>query len=287
LGNPAARAVELKKAVDAARSADVAAVFVGTDHNVEMEGRDRKTLRLTGNQEELIKAVVEVNPRTVVFFMNAGPVSSPWVDANVPAVLQGFWQGDMGGLAIAEILFGRSNPAARLPCTIYASDEQVPPQDVYDISKGYTYMFVKRKPLYPFGHGLSYTDFEYSNLRLSDRTVTQQGSVEVRVDVKNTGKMAGDEVVQVYFHDLEASVLRASRKLCAFRRISLKPGETQTIRFELPAETFAFYHVAQDRFVVEPGVIEIMVGASSEDIRLRGEVNVGDVAVQESQEKST
>ncbi len=164
---PFDEAGELKQAVELARKADVAMVFVGTDQRIEQEGRDRKTLGLTGNQEELVEAVFAANPHTIVVEMSAGPLTVPWIAKNVPAMLQAWWPGEEGGHAIADVIFGDVNPAGRLPHTVYASEAQVPPVDEYDITKGFTYMYVNGEPLFPFGHGLSYTTFKYGGLKLS------------------------------------------------------------------------------------------------------------------------
>jgi beta-glucosidase len=265
---------ELQKAVELARNADVALVFVGTDRQVEQEGRDRKTLGLTGNQEELVKAVFAANPRTVVVQMSAGPLTVPWLAKNIPAMLQAWWPGEEGGHAIADVLFGDVNPAGRLPHTVYASESQVPPLDEYDITKGFTYMYVNGEPLFPFGHGLSYTTFKYSGLKLSADKIKADGKVNVSVDVTNTGKHAGDEVVQLYVHQVKSSVKRPAKELRGFERINLKPGETKTVTLSLPVEKLAFWDETTHGFVVEPGTFEVMVGASAADIRAKDQIEV-------------
>ncbi len=266
-----------KEAVEFASKADVALVFVGTNGSVEQEGRDRQTLGLTGSQEELVRAVAAANPRTVVVEMSAGPLTVPWIKEHVPAILQAWWPGEAGGRAVAEVLFGDVNPAGRLPHTVYASEEQVPPLDEYDISKGFTYMYVKGEPLFAFGHGLSYTTFEYSNLRFSQETIATDGSAIVTVRVKNTGPRAGDEVVQLYVREKNPTVVRASRELRGFQRLSLTPGETREISFILPAEKLGFWDEKSHAFVTNAGVYEILVGASSSDIRLRGALKCSEV----------
>ncbi len=265
---------ELRKAVEIAKKADVTIVYIGTTLDVEAEGRDRKSLGLPGNQEELIKAVLEANPRTAVVLLNAGPLVIPWIKEHAPAILEAWWAGEEGGNAIADVLFGDVNPGGRLPYSFYASESQVPPQDEYDISKGFTYMYLDGSPLFAFGHGLSYTSFEYSNLQISAKQIPPDGKVTVAVDVANTGKLAGDEVVQLYVHDVECGVKRPTKELRGFRRISLKPGEKKTVTLEMPAQKLAFYDDKTHGFTVEPGAFEIMVGSSSEDIRLRGTLEV-------------
>jgi beta-glucosidase len=271
---PFDKATELQKAVELARNADVAVVFVGTDRLVEQEARDRKTLGLTGNQEDLVKAVFAANPRTVVVQMSAGPLTVPWLAKNIPAMLQAWWPGEEGGHAVADVLFGDVNPAGRLPHTVYASEAQVPPLDEYDITKGFTYMYVNGEPLFPFGHGLSYTTFKYGGLKLSAGKIKADGKLNISVDVKNTGKRAGDEVVQLYVHQVKSSVKRPAKELRGFQRISLKPGEKQTVVFTLPAEKLALWDEKTHGFVVEPGAFDVMMGASSADIRLKDQVEV-------------
>ena len=265
---------ELKNAVEFARGADVAIICIGTTAATEQEGRDRKTLGLTGNQEELVKAVLAVNLRTIVVQMSAGPLTVPWLKEKVPAMLQAWWPGEEGGHAIADVIFGEVNPAGRLPHTVYASEKQVPPMDEYDVTKGFTYLYLNGEPLYPFGHGLSYTNFKYSGLKLSTEEVKANGNVNVSVEVTNTGKLAGDEVVQLYVHQEKSSVKRPVKELRGFQRISLKPGEAKTATFALPANKLAFWDERTHGFVVEPGAYEVMIGASSEDIRATGRVEV-------------
>ena len=271
---PMSEEEQLNKAVDAAKRADVAILYLGTTTGIEQEGRDRTSLGLPANQEKLAEAVIAANPRTVVVLMSAGPLTVPWLQQHARAMLQGWWLGEEGGNAIADVIFGEVNPAGRLPYTIYASQAQVPPQDEYDISKGFTYMYVKGEPLYPFGYGLSYSTFKYAKLRVSPERFSADQNISVTVDVKNTGRRAGDEVVQLYTRELNPSVVRAVRELRGFQRVTLAPGETKTLTFTVPAEKLAFYDEIQHRFVVEPGKYEIQIGASSADIRLRAGVQV-------------
>jgi beta-glucosidase len=264
----------IAEAADLARGAEVAIVYVGTTNAIEAEGRDRKTLVLPGRQEELVKAVLAANPKTVVVLMNAGPLAIPWIKENAPAIVEAWWGGVEGGNAIADVLFGDVNPGGRLPHTVYASDSQVPPQDEYDVTKGFTYMYVKGKPLFPFGHGLSYTQFKYSNLQVSPRRISGDDKVTVSVDVENVGPRPGDEVVQLYVRDVDCSVKRPAKELRGFARITLKPAEEKTVTMVLPGQKLAFYDEKTHGFLVEPGAFEIMVGASSDDIRARDQIEV-------------
>ena len=267
-------AAELTKAADLAKQADVALVFVGTNATIEQEARDRKSLGLVGNQEDLVKAVLAANPRTIVIEMSAGPLTVPWIKQNVPAVLQAWWPGDEGGHAIADVLFGNVNPAGRLPHTVYASEQQVPAQDEYDVTKGFTYMYVNGAPLYAFGHGLSYTTFKYSNLRVSAKSLPVDGTLMVDIDVKNTGKRAGDEVAQLYVHEVKPVVKRPAKELRGFQRVPLQPGEKRTLTFTLPASKLAYWDESTHAFVVNPGAFDLLVGASSEDIRETARIKV-------------
>ena len=277
-GTPAStpfnRDAELRKAIEIAKKADVVVLYVGTTLAIEAEGRDRNTLVLPGNQQELVEAVMAVNPKTVVVEMNAGPLAVSWIKKNVPSILEAWWCGEEGGNAIADVLFGNVNPGAKMPLTVYSSDEQVPPQEEYDISKGFTYMYMKEAPLFPFGHGLSYTKFKYSDIKISSAKVGTDGQVTISVNIKNTGLREGDEVVQLYVHDVKSTVIRPVKELRAFERISLKAGDNKTVIMTIPVEKLSFYDEKTHRFVVETGTFEVLVGSSSEDIRLKGKIDV-------------
>ncbi len=265
---------ELRRAAEIARKADAVILYVGTTLRVEAEGRDRRALGLPGNQEELVKTVLGANPRTVVVLLNAGPLTIPWIKEHAPAIVEAWWAGEEGGNAIADVIFGGVNPGGRLPYTVYASESQVPPQDEYDISKGFTYMYLKGEPLFAFGHGLSYTRFKYSNLELSGKEIAADETVTVSVDVENVGQRGGDEVVQLYVHDVACRVERPVQELRGFRRISLSAGEKKTVSFSLAGEKLAFYEEKTHGFVVEPGAFDVLVGSSSDDIRLTGRFHV-------------
>lgn len=268
------REEEIQMAVDAAKKADVAIVYVGTTLAIEAEDRDRTSLGLPGNQNDLVKAVLAANPRTIVVLMNAGPLTIPDIKANAPAIIEAWWGGEQGANAIADAIFGNINPGGKMPLTVYASESQVPPQDEYDVTKGFTYMYINGQPLFPFGHGLSYTTFAYSDLKLSAKQIKADGSITATLNVKNTGKMAGDEVVQLYIHDQTPSVKRPIKELRGFERISLKPGESKKVTLTIPGSKLAFYDEKIHNFRVEPEMIDVMVGSSSEDIRLKSQFRV-------------
>ena len=262
---------ELKKAVDLAKKADVVILYVGTTLAIEAEGRDRTSLALPGNQEDLIKAVLAVNPKTIVVLMNAGPLTIPYVKEHAPAIIEAWWGGEQGGNAMADIIFGNVNPGGKMPLTVYAEESQVPSQEEYDVTKGFTYMYINGKPLFPFGHGLSYTEFSYSNLKLSSKQITGSGKITVTATIKNIGKLAGDEVVQLYIHDVSPSLKRPIKELRGFQRISLQPGASKTISFNIPWDKLAFYDEKIHDFRVEAEPIDVMIGSSSEDIRLNAQ----------------
>jgi beta-glucosidase len=257
----------INTAAETARAAEVVILCVGTTERIESEGRDRTNLSLPGRQEELVEAVYAANPRTVLVLLNAGPLTLPWAKQHLRAIIEAWWNGEEGGDALADVIFGDVNPAGRMPLTVYAAESQVPPQDEYDVTKGFTYMYLKGDPLFAFGHGLSYTTFNYTGLELSNRRIAPDDDLTVSVKVTNTGKRAGDEVVQLYVRELNPVVKRPARELRGFQRINLKPGEKRKVSFTVPAGKLAFYDESRHAFRVQPGPFQIMIGASSEDIR--------------------
>jgi beta-glucosidase len=261
-------------AVAAAKKADVAIMYVGLSNQIEREGLDRTYLGLPPIQEELVRAVAAANPKTVAVLLNGGPLAVKWERDNLPAVVDMFYAGEEGGAAVADVLFGDYNPAGRLPYTVYESTDEIPPMTEYDVTKGFTYMYFAGQPVYPFGHGLSYTAFRYDRMHVSSKRVRAGGQLTISVDITNTGKIAGDEVPQLYYHAVSPSVKRPIKELRGFQRVSLKPGERRTVTFTLPAAKLAFYDVKKHDFVVEPGKYELMMGSSSADIRVRNQIDV-------------
>jgi beta-glucosidase len=264
----------ISRAADLARKSDVALLFLGTNLHVEAEGRDRRNLDLPGAQEQLLEAVYAANPKTVLILMNAGPLAVTWANDHVPAILDAWYPGEAGGTAIARALFGKDNPGGHLPYTVYASLDGVPPQNEYDISKGYTYLYFKGVPLYAFGHGLSYTRFDYSHLKLSATTGAPTDTLQVSFDIKNVGDREGSDVAQLYTHQRQSSTYQPIQSLRAFERVSLQPGESKHIQLNLPLSELAFYDIHSKAFRVEPGVFDLMIGTASDDIRLRSHINV-------------
>ena len=265
---------KFRQAVDMAKRADVAIFVGGTDESVEKEGVDRSDLKLPGDQRDLIEAVYKANPRTIVVLQNGGPLAINWVAENIPAIVETFYNGEEGGNALADVLFGDYNPAGRLPLTIYKSVNQLSSISDYDIRNGRTYMYQKEKPLYPFGYGLSYTTFSYGQVQVENKKITMSNDVKVRVQVTNSGSRPGDEVVQLYIKDVKSRVKRPEKQLLGFERISLKPKESKTVSFVVPVNDLAFWDVKQKAFVVEPGDFKVKIGSSSEDIKTSGQFTV-------------
>lgn len=280
-------------AVAAAKASDVAVVVVGNDPTCGpnmatdwddngtkpcadpgdgREGRDRETLALA--QEELVKKVMAANPRTVMVLVSSFPFTINWSHANVPAILQMAHSSQDEGTALAQVLFGAYNPGGHTVATWPASMADLPPMMDYDIRHGRTYMYAKAPPLYPFGHGLSYTSFRYANLRTSVPALARNGQLEVRVDVTNTGRMAGDAVPQLYVAHLDSKVARPKSQLAGFQRVHLAPGQTQTVRIPLKASTLAYWNAASQALTVEPERIALLLGDSSADIKLRRTIRV-------------
>ena len=261
----------IAKAVALAKKSDVAILFVGTNLSIANEADDRENLNLPGNQLKLIQEVYKANKNTVVVLINGMSLTINWVDGNIPAILEAWYPGQSGGTAIAETLFGDYNPGGKLPVTFYKDLNELPHIGDYDITKGHTYMYFKGNVLYPFGHGLSYTNFEFSNLKVAENNVkiSDDLSVTVSLDAENIGELKGDEVVQLYIKDTESSIIQPIKKLRKFRRISLNKGETKTVTFKLTKEDFSFWSSTQKDWFIENGTFEILVGASSRDIKLK------------------
>lgn len=262
------------EAVEAAKRSDFAVLVVGNSGETEGEQRDRANLDLPGVQADLIKAVAATGVPTAVVLINGSAITMlDWVD-QVGAVVEAWYPGEKGGVAIAEVLFGDYNPGGKLPITFPRAVGQLPlyynPKPTGRI---YDYVDLSGKPLFPFGHGLSYTTFAYRDLRVSPERIGPQGTAEVSLEVANTGERAGDEVVQLYVRDVVASVARPVKELKGFRRITLQPGESQRVTFRLGPEELGMYD-AEMKYRVEPGVFELQVGSSSEDIRLTGRLEV-------------
>jgi beta-glucosidase len=263
-------------AVTAARGADAAVVVVGSMPFINgREDHDRSTMDLADGQAALVRAVRAVNPNTIVVLENSYPDTINWEQQNIPAILWTTHAGQETGHAIADVLFGDVSPAGRLTQTWYRSTSDLPDILDYDIvNSNRTYLYYQGTPLYPFGHGLSYTTFRYANLRLSSGTVSADGKVTMSVDVRNTGARAADEVVQLYTHQRTSRVKQPVKQLRGFSRVHLAPGQTKTVQLRLSAADLAFWDVTQSRWVVEASTQDVMVGSSSADIRATAPLRV-------------
>lgn len=264
------------EALAAAERADVVIMCLGISPELEGEegevansdgGGDRTSLGLPGMQEELLKAVAATGKPVVLALFNGSPVAINWAQENIPAIIEAWYPGEEGGTALADVLFGTYNPGGRLPVTFVKSVDQLPAFTDYSM-KGRTYRYMEAEPLYPFGYGLSYTDFEYSNLTFSDTTLdtAEQKDIRVSVEVQNTGKRAGEEVVQLYVKDVEASVTVPKWELRGFKRIQLQPGEKKTVEFSLTPRQLALID-EEGKCRLEPGKFTIYVGGQQPDQR--------------------
>ena len=264
------------EAVQVARNAEAVVLVLGLSPRLEGEemdvkidgfrGGDRTTLDLPATQQQLLERVVAVGKPTVLVLLNGSAMSISWANDRVPAILEAWYPGQAGGSAIADVIFGDYNPGGRLPVTFYRGVNDLPPFEDYSM-RGRTYRFFEAAPLYPFGHGLSYTTFAYENLRVSRASIAQRDTVTITVDVRNTGTRAGDEVAQLYLQHLDSSVPRPLKELKGYRRIHLAPGERRTLSFPVSGDQLRYWDESRDSWAFENGRVRVMVGASSSDIR--------------------
>jgi len=272
LADPAANRRLIDEAVSVARNADRIVLAIGDTEQTSREGwakshlGDRDSLDLVGEQQALFDALHALGKPIAVVLINGRPASTVQISAAANAMLEGWYLGEQGGNAVADILFGDVNPGGKLPVTIPRSVGQLPMFYNYKPSAHRGYLFDSVEPLYPFGFGLSYTSFEIGAPRLSSDRIAANGSVTVSVPVRNTGARAGDETVQIYVHQLLSSVTRPIKELKAFERITLNPGESKTVTFVLTSEAFRMWNASMQR-VVEPGAFEIMAGPNSVDLK--------------------
>ena len=254
------------KAGEVAAKSDVVIAVMGINKTIEREGKDRDYLTLPADQHEFLQELYHVNKNIVLVLVAGSSMSVLWEDKNLPAIVNAWYPGEKGGTAVADVLFGKYNPAGRLPLTYYNRIEDLPPFDDYDITKR-TYKYFEGDVLYPFGYGLSYSSFRYSNLKVEDKGE----NVEVTFTLKNTGKYDGDEVAQVYTRLPEYEGKAPIKELRGFKRVHLKKGETKTVTIPVRREDLRYWSESQGKFIVPEGLPEVMVGASSADIRLKTE----------------
>ncbi|UNK18864.1 glycoside hydrolase family 3 C-terminal domain-containing protein [Paenibacillus sp. N3/727] len=280
----------IAEAVEAVAGTEVAVIFAGLPDSFESEGVDRTHLHIPGSQIELIKRVSAVQPNTVVVLSNGSPVSMPWL-SDVKVVLEGYLAGQATGSAAVDVLYGAVNPSGKLAETFPVTLEQTPAYLNFPGGKsevfygeglfvGYRYYEAKKEqPLFPFGHGLSYTQFAYENISIDKKQVKDTESATITVTVRNTGDRAGKEVVQLYVKPLDSTVVRPFKELKGFEKVHLEPGETKTVSFTLDKRAFAYYNTEIQDWFAETGVYDVLVGGSSADTPLSVSINVISTAI--------
>jgi beta-glucosidase len=275
----------IDKAKETAKKSNVAIIFAGLPDRYESEGYDRKHMKMPENHNKLIEEVSKVQPNTIVVLSNGAPVEIPWID-KVKGLLESYLGGQAGGGAVADILFGEVNPSGKLaetfpkklthnPSYLNFPGEGNKVEYREGVFVGYRYYDKKEiEPLFPFGYGLSYTTFEYTDIIVDKKEITDKETIEVKVKVKNTGKVKGKEIVQLYVRDVESKVNRPEKELKGFEKIELAPGEEKTVTFKLDKRSFAYYNTEIRDWYVESGEFEILVGKSSKEIELKETVKV-------------
>jgi beta-glucosidase len=271
------------QAVAAAKSADAVIYVGGLDSTLEKEegrvnyqgfyGGDRKQIELPLPQEDLLKALHATGKPVVFVNCSGSAMAMPWEAEHLPAIVQAWYPGEQGGIAVAKVLFGDVNPAGRLPITFYRSTTDLPPFEDYSMSNR-TYRYFNGKPLFAFGHGLGYTKFDYAHARLNAAASAPDGTLKLSFTLQNNGARDGDEVAQVYFRHVNSEVPQPKLALCAFTRIHLAKDGRTTVTLEIPVERFRYWDTARKQYAVSPGKYELLVGAASDDIRLRAEVKI-------------
>lgn len=274
--------VALNAALELAKSSDVAVLVIGLNHDWESEGFDREHMKLPGLSDRLVSEVIKANPNTVVINQSGTPVEMPW-ESEAHTLLQAFYGGNELGNGLADVLFGKVNPSAKLALTFpqrlednpsypsFGFRNQVYGKVLYNegIFVGYRgYEINEIKPLFPFGYGISYTTFAYSDLQHS---VDSEGIVSVSFAIKNTGQVAGREVAQIYISDPVSTLPRPVKELKGFTKVALSPGESKSVTVKLDSQALCYFDEHKTRWVAEPGTFAVLVGASSTDIKLRGE----------------
>ncbi|MGX5688097.1 beta-glucosidase BglX [Arcticibacter tournemirensis] len=274
------------EAVSTAQQADVVVMAMGEKYDMSGEAKSRANIHLPGNQEELIKAIQATGKPVVVLLMAGRPLVFNWTADNVPAIVYTWWLGSQAGNAIADVLYGNYNPSGKLPMTFPRSEGQIPiyynyfntgrpAKDDNDLNYRSGYIDMQKSPRYAFGYGLSYTTFEYGNLKLSDTNISGNKPVTVSFTLKNTGNVAGEEVAQLYLQDMVARPVRPVKELKDFKKVMLKPGESTTITFTIDKEKLSFYNENLE-WITQPGEFKIMIGSSSDAVKLDGSFTLVD-----------
>ncbi len=277
-GNTEPNSIAISNAVKAASTADVIIYVGGLSPSLEGEdmpvgfdgfaGGDRTRIELPAPQTELLKALHATGKPVVFVNCSGSSVAMPWAVDNLPAIVQAWYPGEMGGQAVAEVLFGDINPSGRLPVTFYSATTELPPFEDYSMANR-TYRYYRGTPEFAFGHGLSYTRFGYGNAKLAAATIPANGTLKVSLTLTNSGALDGDEVAQVYFHRKDSEPTDARQALCGFVRVHVAKNQTANASLEIPAERFRHWSTSQKRYVVEPGAYELLIGSASDDIRAR------------------
>lgn len=278
---------DLDSAVKLAKTSDVAVVVVGNRpicHSKATgpcrpsegeEGVDRKQIDLGPEQQQLVRAVYAANPRTVLVVVSGFPYAIDWSAQHVPAILHMAHSSEVEGTALAQAIFGEINPSGHLVVTWPSSLQQLPPMMDYNLRDGRTYMYFRQKPLFPFGYGLSYTSFRYRNLRVQHAELGESQTADISVEVQNTGRLKGDDVVQLYVKHLNSRVERPLEELKGFARVSLAPGEQRTVHLSLPAKSLAYWDEGKKNWTIEHDKVKVMIGESSADVKLAKVIAVG------------
>jgi beta-glucosidase len=271
-GRPAAPARPpaelLAEAVSNAASADLVIYVGGISPQLEGEQHDRTSIELPQVQEDLVRALHATGKPVVMVNCSGSDVAFPWESTNLPAILQAWYPGESGGQAVAEVLFGKVNPSGHLPMTFYRATTDLPAFTNYAMADR-TYRYFSGKPLYAFGYGLSYTRFDFKSGKLDSKKIAPDGTVKVTFTLKNSGKLDGDEVAQVYFRHVNSAIPQPKLALCGFTRVSLKHGESKKITVEIPAQRLRYWETEKKQYVVEPGKYEFLVGGASDDTPLK------------------
>jgi beta-glucosidase len=260
--------------IDALRGSGAVIAFMGNTKEEEREGHDREDLDLPFGQTEYVAQLARINPKVIVVLLNGSPLSINWINDNIPSIVEAWYPGEQGGNAIADVLFGDYNPSGRMPMTCHKSVKDLPAFNDYEISHGRTYMYFTGTTLYPFGYGLSYTAFRYGDIVLDKTAAGAADTINVTFSITNTGGADGDEVAQLYVRDVAPAVKRPLKRLRGFRRVRVKKGETAKITLPLAIKDIAYWNDSVKKFNVVPGRYEILVGASSADIRLKAQFTV-------------
>jgi len=278
---------KLQEALDAAKNSDVAVVFAGSNRDYETEASDRRNLYLPFGQEELIKKVIEVNPRTIIVMIAGAPFDIQDISNKTNALVWSWFNGSEGGNALADVLLGKVNPSGKLPWTMPKNimdspahaTNSFPGAETVTYSEGilvgYRWFDTKKiEPLYPFGYGLSYTTFALDNAKTAKTEYSTDETINVSVTVKNTGKLDGKEVVQLYVSKEDSKITRASQELKGFQKVFVAAGKTETVTIRVPVKELAYYDVANKQWTVEPGNYQLKLGSSSRDIEEEILINI-------------